>query len=265
MFKTRIAECKLNLKDLNLGFTLYTDDNNDWYPKNKNIRKRPFELGTGQNPDQSIFSLVQPYFSPIGKNFMCPGAKENPNWDGKTKNRSSTVDRNVPNRSDNSKIMTAYNMYFNTHDGDEGTGTHKGSWDLEEYQMKRLGETFTFFNKEAGNPRQYTSFDIVVSDLAYGSSHLGSWETRKHKSVGGHYNSTPSAQDVPVQWIGNDFRNNYAFADGSVKLYNTFLPPGISKSTKRKDFLASNKNHADNRLEIPVELIVEIRDLNIAY
>jgi prepilin-type N-terminal cleavage/methylation domain-containing protein len=251
VFNTKLATCKVNLQTIHTGFTMYADDNNSFFPKNKNRRNRPFQLGKGGS-DQSIYSISSPYFSSFRKTFMCPGARENTAWEGRT----DSVEYDDPNRDDSKTIATAYNMYFNTSEPNS-------IWDQDKYQMRRQGDLFSI-GPWQGYSNEIASFNFVASDLnVIGGSHIGSWQFRKHRSIGGHYASNIENQKPAYGWTGYEWKNNYAYDDGSVITHYQFFPPKYyyngwgQKGYIHKNIFVTPYNNGDNHLDIPRELITE--------
>jgi prepilin-type N-terminal cleavage/methylation domain-containing protein len=250
-FQVGMTSCKNNLKDIGIGFIIYSEDYDSFYPKNTNKRNRPYQLGR-DGGGQAIFEMLQPYMKEFKKTFMCEGAKENSYWETSSRKHEG-VDQLADDADDNDIISTAYNMYFNV-DGDNTI------WDTDENQMKQLGDMFTI-GPWQGYPNELASFNFMVSDLNnLGGSHIPSWKFRRPNYLGSQH-GTSGPNQTPFNWRGYEWTNNYLRDDGSVLGHFQVFPPEYyhngwsQRGVIHKSFFVTNNNHTQIHLDIPRELI----------
>lgn len=203
------SACLSNIRQLNQGLSLYTDDNNGEFPGD-NIQE-PINGGIDQNVTWDM--LIMPYV----KNddvFHCPTdtvVRKNRNvWNGKYQDLKKPRSYGITNQ-----IVTLMNL--------NGTDKNTGVFGSNESTISSSSETITFVES-------YSTFvsdgvalnDSVISGTAGSTFYFcDAWKlprTRQQLPDEKIVKACPDFNDKTlIQATGHFDRGNYAFADGHVK------------------------------------------------
>lgn len=211
-------ECNFKLKSIGQILTIYSDDNNDYFPRHGSLRDETVDFGfaasnTNDDDEQrllegAIIKLLQPYSNTLAKTFFCSELQEVSLWD--SFNQNLNYDENDRKGRFGGGLPAGYQLYFNS--------TSLGRFTKI---MEKQGDTFSFATNGYWNWPNLNGephFDLLASDYTFDKG-------------GGGVHSPPDYPKIEKKEPGQ--HPNYSYWSKSAVWDSHFLSmDGSTKSSK---------------------------------
>lgn len=258
MYQARIVSCISNLKQINVGITLYTSDSKRWYPaidkpyrSDGKLFHRPtpwaFDDGVTGTPNKQFtaWQMLGGYYG---------GATGTAAYDALTSQKNPLW--GCPQAMRDFPKTQHYTCYFDTSPGFSGVSSSP-KWTATDApsMYRKAGRGWTLKRIYKGPDKDKNpKYSIVVSDLLFFTQGTHSGQGLATCHLWGGARNNPRYGDYPLGKITKDGVGtaNFAFEDGSVKSDTGILHPVLDQL---KDYNTSvgGVNGTKGRFTVPSE------------